>query len=87
MTPPCHYGEGLIITYSLQEKMFWEICGVVMFTILYLAFLFMACFRKIFKLILHKQPTNLVPFSQVFLEKSFCRIRVNICVVRDLFPR
>ena len=27
----------------------------------------LACFNKILKLIFHKQPTNLAPFSQVFL--------------------
>ena len=83
---PCHCREGLMITKSLQEKMCGEI-SAVMFTIPYLTVLFMACFRKIFKLILHNQPTNLAPFSQAFLGKPFCRIRINSCVVCDLFPR
>ena len=81
---PCHCGESLIITYSLQNvpgNMVLS-CSPSLSTVLC-----MACFRKIFKLILHKQPTNLAPFSQVFLEKPFCRTRVNSCVVCNLFPR
>ena len=33
--------------------------------------LFMICFYKIIKSIFHTQPTNLAPFSQVFLYKQF----------------
>ena len=43
----------------------------------------MVCFHLIF----HKQPTNLMTYSLIFLEKPFCRIRVNSCVVCALFPR
>ena len=83
---PCHSWEDLIIIYSLQEKCVVKY-DAVMFTIPYLKVLFMVCFHKIFKLIFHKQPTNLAPFSEVFLEKPFCGIHVNSCVVCDLFPR
>ena len=39
---PCHCGEGLIITYSFQEKSV-EKYDAAMFTIPYLKFLFMVC--------------------------------------------
>ena len=81
-----HCKEDLIINSSLQEKMCRKYV-IVMLTIPYLKVLFIVWFHKIFKLIFHKQATDLAPFSQVFLEKPLCRKPVNSCVICDLFPR
>ena len=68
-----------LVLLSLVQIITYRKYDAVMFTI--------PSFHQIFKLIFHKQPTNLEPFLQVFLEQTFRRIRVNSCVVWDLFPR
>ena len=52
MSQKSHCGEGLIITYSFQEKSVGKY-DAVMFT--YLKVLFIVCFHNFFKIIFHKQ--------------------------------